>query len=56
MPGDSLALDDGATIVYQDGSEAAHLEHAGLGPQSGHKVKDRPYVSGLGINATSSPS
>ena len=52
VPADAIAvapLVPGAAIDYRDGSGAATLGHAGLGPLAGHKVKDRPHVTGLAM-------
>ena len=49
VPADSLQL-DGGTIAAADGTGPMPLAHAALGAQSGQKVKDRPYVTGLALS------
>ena len=43
--------DGGGAITSADGSGAAVLDHAAVAAESGHKVKDRPYITALDITS-----
>ena len=55
VPAGELLLGDGAALDYRDGAGAANLRHAGLDTQAGHKVKDRPWVTGVTLAADADP-
>ena len=54
VPANSLSAGAGS-IVYTGAMEGAILEHAVLGPLRDHRVKDRPYVTGIALSGQSDP-